>query len=139
MKKTLTPIIFPIILALSACSNTEEKEALNEATAEKDTQEQVVVSGSRVPREDLQANSPAITVPTQNLVSQQKMRSFFSGSQSHYFSDSDEQIPSTITRISGVTSSKTLRKIPSSWWWKSRSQPSRSMLIPRPIPLCAAR
>ncbi len=57
MRKILTPVIFPIILGLSACSFSEEIPPPAEVSEEDASEEQIVVTGSIISREDLVANS----------------------------------------------------------------------------------
>ncbi|MCH8171875.1 MAG: VWA domain-containing protein [Proteobacteria bacterium] len=99
MRKILTPVIFPIILGLSACSFSEEIPPPAEVSEEDAAAEQIVVTGSKIPSQDLAANSSIVVIPTNQLVSQAEMRARFPSPQARAsgfaFSPSDQNPPNT--------------------------------------------
>ena len=67
MRKILTPVIFPIILGLSACSFSKEIPPPAEVSEEDAAAEQIVVTGSIISREDLVANSSVAVVAAEEI------------------------------------------------------------------------
>lgn len=71
MKKFITPLIFPTILALSACSTEMAKDAsqtANEASEDDEDTDVVFVTSSRVARDELVANSPTAVVGAEEIL-----------------------------------------------------------------------